>query len=135
MSAVEQAFPRVCQEEGFRALKYTDSRGIETIGFGFNIEAGISKRAAEALLREQMQERHEELSKLPWYAQLNEVRQGVCLDISINSGLGGLLGFHSMIDALEAQDWAAAAAQCHVQNPELAGRYATLAKLLLTGVV
>ena len=121
------------KEENFRATKYIDSRGLETIGFGFNIEAGISKRAALALLREQMAERHDELMQLPWYAALNEVRQGVCLDISINAGIAGLLRFDHMIDALEVADWATAAKECSVTNPELADRYATLAKLLLTG--
>jgi GH24 family phage-related lysozyme (muramidase) len=120
-------------EEEFRARKYTDSNGLETIGYGFNIAAGISKRAATALLREQMAERHDELVKLPWYAALNEVRQGVCLDIAINAGTEGLLRFHNMIDALEIGDWPTAAKECSVSNPELAGRYAKLAQLMLTG--
>jgi lysozyme len=133
VSAVDLALPRVKLSEGFRAHIYRDTRDLETIGFGFQIAAGISERAAGALLREQMAERHDELVKLPWYAGLDEVRQGVCLDIAINSGTAGLLRFAKMIDALETGDWATAAAECTVTNPELAGRYAALAQLLLTG--
>jgi lysozyme len=133
MSAVDLALPRVEQEEGFRAHVYFDTRRLETIGFGFRISAGISERCARALLREQMAERHDELIKLPWYAGLDEARQGVCLDIAINSGTTGLLRFDRMIDALEVGDWATAAAECKVSNPELADRYAALAQLLLTG--
>lgn len=133
MSAVDLAFPRVKREEGFRAHVYKDTRNLETIGYGFQIAAGISERAAAALLREQIAERHDELARLPWYARLNEVRQGVCLDIAINSGTTGLLKFEHMINALEASDWVTAAAECKVLNPELASRYAALAHLLLTG--
>lgn len=133
MSAVDLALPRVKVSEGFRSHVYRDTRNLETIGFGFQLAAGISERAAEALLREQMAEHHDELIKLPWYAHLNEVRQGVCLDIAINSGTTGLLRFERMILALEARNWAGAAAECKVTNPELAGRYAALAQLLLTG--
>lgn len=133
MSAVDQALPRVKLSEGFRPHVYLDSRNLQTIGFGFQIAAGISERAAAALLREQMAERHDELVKLLWYANLDEVRQGVCLDIAINSGTAGLLRFERMIKALEAGNWASAAAECTVTNPELAGRYRELAQLLLTG--
>jgi lysozyme len=107
---------------------------LETIGYGFQIAAGISERAAAALLREQMAERHDALMKLPWYAGLDEVRQGVCLDMSINLGIAGLLKFDHMIDALQFHDWEDAARECRVTNPELAGRYAALAQLLLTGI-
>jgi lysozyme len=133
MSAVDQALPRVMEEEGFRPIRYTDTRGLETIGYGFQIAAGISERAAQALLREQMAERHDELVKLPWYTGLNEVRQGVCLDIAINNGTTGLLRFHEMIDALEIGDWETAAKECHVQNPELTDRYKRLADILRSG--
>jgi len=133
VSAVDLALPRVKISEGFRVHVYRDTRNLETIGYGFQLAAGISERAAVALLREQMAERHDELLRLPWYSGLNEVRQGVCLDIAINSGTTGLLRFERMINAFEAHNWAAAAVECKVTNPELAGRYATLAQLLLTG--
>jgi GH24 family phage-related lysozyme (muramidase) len=133
MSAVDLALPRVKVSEGYRAHVYLDTRNLETIGYGFRLAAGISERAAAALLREQMAERHDELMRLPWYSGLDEVRQGVCLDIAINSGTTGLLRFSRMIDALEAHNWVTAAAECKVINPELAGRYRALAQLLLTG--
>ena len=134
MSTVDIAFPRVKQEEGFRAHVYRDTRGLDTIGYGFQPLAGISERAASALLKEQLQERHDELVKLPWYAGLNEVRQSVCLDISINAGVAGLLRFERMITALGRGDWEIAAKECAVTNPELSDRYAKLAHILLTGV-
>ena len=134
MTAVELALPRLKTEEGFRATKYTDTQGHLTIGYGFNIDAGVSQYAAGALLSAQASERHEQLLKLDWYAHLDAVRQSVCLDIAFNSGVNGLLHFPSMIAALAKGDWATAAAECKVVNPELAGRYAKLAQLLLTGI-
>lgn len=133
MSAVDLALPRLKTEEGFRATKYTDTQGHLTIGYGFDVDAGISPFAAAALLQAQASERHNTLITYPWYAALDPVRQSVCLDIAFNNGLNGLLHFPHMIAALAKGDWAAAAAECKVTNPELAGRYAALAQFLLTG--
>lgn len=133
MSAVDVALPRLQTEEGFRALPYKDTNGFETVGYGFNVQGGISRFAAAALLAAQAQEAHEALLKLTWYAALDETRQSVCLDIDINEGERGLLKFPHMIAALSKQDWATAAAECQVQDPKLAARYSALAKILLTG--
>lgn len=135
MTAVDVALPRLKVEEGFRAFPYRDTNGLETIGYGFNVQAGISKYAATALLQAQCEEAHAALLKLPWYAALDPVRQSVCLDIDINEGEGGLLAFPHMIAALSRQDWASAATECHVEDPKLASRYAALAQLLLIGGV
>jgi len=134
MSAIESAMPRIKTEEGFRPRVYRDSEGHLSIGWGFNVEAGISERAATALLNEQLAELHEMLSRYSWYASLDPVRQGVCLDIAFNDGLHGLLAFPKMIAALAAQDWKTAQAECHVENPELRGRYEKLGQILLAGV-
>ena len=133
MTAIDSALPRLRTEEGFRARVYLDSEGKRTIGYGWNIDAGITPRAAGALLQAQLEELHEALTAYPWYAGLDPARQGVCLDVAFNDGLHGLLAFPHMISALAKQDWQTASAECRVTNPELAGRYAALAKILLTG--
>lgn len=133
MNAIDLALPRLKTEEGFRATKYTDTQGHLTIGYGFNVDAGISAFAAGALLQAQATERHEQLLAYSWYGALDPIRQSVCLDIAFNGGIHGLLNFAHMIAALAKGDWVTAAAECKVTNPELAGRYAALAKLLLTG--
>lgn len=133
MSAVDLALPRLKVEEGFRAKPYRDTRGFLTVGYGCNLDAGLTEHAATGLLMAQADEMHLALCAYHWYEALDEARQSVCLDIAFNSGLHGLIGFHNMIDALGRKDWAAAAHECHVQNPELAGRYEKLAHILLTG--
>lgn len=134
MSAVDIAFPLLRSEEGFRALPYKDSNGLLTVGYGFCISRGISKKVAAALLLAQETEVHESMMEFEWYAALDPVRQSVCINIGINEGVGGLLKFPKMIAALEAKDWKTAAGECSVKNVSLRQRYATLAQILLTGV-
>ena len=134
MSTVDIALPRIQTEEGFRGNSYRDSQGHETIGYGFNIEAGISRAAAGALLQAQLQELDAGLKAFPWYSGLDAVRQSVCLDMAFNLGLGGLLKYPRMIAALEDKDWQTAAEECRVTTPGLESRYANLAQILLTGV-
>ena len=136
MSAIDIACGRLMTEEGFRAVSYKDTAGHTTIGYGFNVDAGISRAAAAALLGAQAKERHDALMLYPWYASLDPVRQSVCLDIAFNEGLEGLLRFPHMIAALSRQDWASASAECKVEDPRLdESRYALLRKLLLVGGV
>jgi GH24 family phage-related lysozyme (muramidase) len=133
VTAIDSALPRLKTEEGFRARAYRDTEGHTTIGYGWNIDAGITPRAAAALLQAQLEELHDTLMTYAWYAGLDPVREGVCLDIAINDGLHGLLAFPNMIAALARKDWISAQSECHVQNPELQERYNALAHILLTG--
>lgn len=134
MTAIDSALPRIRVEEGFRSRPYLDTEKHLTVGYGLNLDSGISERVAAAALVEQLQELHEMLARYSWYAGLDPIRQGVCLDIAFNDGLHGLVGgFPKMIAALAAQNWSTAQAECHVQNPELKGRYDALGKILLTG--
>jgi len=135
MSAVDLALPRLEQEEGFRGTAYRDTHGHLTIGYGFNVDAGITRSAAGALLGAQLTELDTQLQKYSWYASLDPPRQSVCLDIAFNEGLGGLLHFPKMIAALGAQDWTTASQECQVQDPRIAPRYQGLAQILLTGQV
>jgi lysozyme len=134
MSAISVALPRLQTEEGFRALPYVDTTGHTSVGYGFNVTAGISKGAAAALLNQQLVELDAALQQYSWYTEAGDVRGSVFLDMAYNLGLHGLLTFVSMIAAATAQDWTAAAAQCAVADPGLnASRYAPLRALLLSG--
>lgn len=111
MSTIDIALPRVQTNEGFRARKYTDTRGHITIGYGFNIDAGISRAAAAALLQAQLTELDSLLSEYSWYEDASEVRRSVLLELAFNMGLAGLLGFHKMLQAASGQDWMSAGMQ------------------------
>jgi lysozyme len=122
-------------EEGFRARAYTDTTGHLTIGYGFNVESGISQRAAAALLQAQVEELQESLLQYPWYAAMDPVRQSVMLDLAFNDGLTGLLHFVDMITAIKRGNWVSARAELlnSIGAREAPKRYQALAQLLLTG--
>jgi lysozyme len=133
MSAITEAAARLQTEEGFRSLPYKDTRGNLTVGYGWNISAGLTKYAAAALLTAQVMELDATLVGYPWYKAASDIRKSVFIDIAFNDGLSGLLHFPLMLAAAARDDWEGAAAQCKVTNPELASRYAKLAELLRTG--
>lgn len=123
-------------EEAFRAQKYPDSRGFTTIGYGFNVDAGISQFAAKALLVAQATERWQSLSTYWWWAALDDVRASVVLDLAFNDGVNGLLHFPKMLAAIGAKDWQSAHDELLDSDAAraLPTRYSALAQILLTGV-
>ncbi len=128
---------QVKQDEGFRRHLYFDTTGHRTIGYGFNIDAGITEDQATALVTIALTDWLEEVtSTLPWTATLDDVRLGVVLQLAFNLGQAGLLTFHQMLGALEAGNYRVAAlaltasAAAH-QEP---ARVARWAQQLTTGV-
>lgn len=103
-------------------------------GRGFNLEECGSSGLFDAVEDYLLTQLDTRLAVYPWYKALDDVRASVCLEIAYNDGQTGLLHFPQMITALSRRDWEGAAAQCHVKNPALTSRYATLAELLRTGV-
>ena len=141
LSEVDIVIKRLVSEERFMSFLYDDAddqpvaapKGNATIGYGCNVQAGWSLWLSTQVLRIQVQERQNSLVNYSWYMGMNAARRSVILDVAFNDGLGGLLSFHLMIAAIEAQNWSEAKLQCHVRNPKLATRYEILGKILLTG--
>jgi len=135
MSACDIAVTRLQSEEGFRALSYTDTTGHQTIGYGFNVTAGISKNAARALLLAQIQDISAVLSGYAWFQRLDDVRSAVLIDLAFNLGVNGLLHFPKMLAAIAARDWVTA--HDELMNSDAAkllpNRYGALATTLLNG--
>lgn len=135
MSAIDLVMPRLKIEEGFRATLYRDTKGLQTIGYGFCVDRGISPFAATALLVAQTQECHESLMMFSWYATLDEPRQSVLLDLAFNNGLHGLLAYVHMLSAVGRKNWTEAKtelldSQAARSDPN---RYRPLADLLEKG--
>lgn len=62
------------------------------------------------ILHSRIQARIKELdTRLPWWSNLDDVRQGALMGLAYNLGVPRLLGFHKMLTALEAKDYATAA--------------------------
>ena len=98
--------------EGLNLHPYTCPTGHLTIGYGHNLENGISPQAAAFILREDLQNAQNEVQKQwSWWEHLDEVRQFVLVDMCFNMGLGKLRTFKKFLAAMGKQDYAAAAGE------------------------
>lgn len=110
-------------EEGCRLTAYKDSRGIWTIGWGYNLEAhGYSRDECEGLTWTQVQadaaltdEIQNVLAELdrrwPKWRDLDDVRQAAVVSSVYQLGAPGAAKFVSTIRALMDHNWSAAAVQ------------------------
>jgi lysozyme len=100
----------VAREEGFRATPYRCPAGFLSVGYGVNLDAGLSREEAELLLRHRLEVVGAALSLyLPWWGRLDEVRRGVLTAMAYQMGVGGLLKFKGTLAAVARGDWEAAA--------------------------
>jgi len=88
------------QHEGFVSKPYIDVNHF-SVGYGTNLMDGISRAEAQLLLTHRLAIREEQLKRYSWYKKANNTRKAVLLDMAYNLGLGGILGFKSMIWALD----------------------------------
>ena len=96
--------------EGFSKLPYKCPTGHLTIGYGHNLENGISAKAALFILQEDLARAERAVKDaFPWWWKLDEARQFVLVDMAFNMGLAGLKGFKKMLSAIEAGDFDKAA--------------------------
>ena len=127
------------RHEGFRRYAYKDTRGVLTIGYGFNLDHwmtyGISIEEADALLEAKVRVARREASLIPGWENCSEVRQAVVIDMVYNLGLKGVLGFKRMIAGLKARDWQKAAAEMLDSRwaRQVKTRAAELAEMMRTG--
>ena len=106
---VSDLVSRLKQEEGFRPKPYRDSRGILTIGYGTNIQAGITRVEGEWLLRERLITHEKELaSAWPSYYAMPDNIKAALLDMTYQLGVHGVLEFHHMLEALIQENYSGA---------------------------
>ena len=135
MSAVDIAIARLKTDEGFRSTVYLDTANHRTIGYGFNIDAGITQTAAAALLAAQTEDLAQTLGGYWWAAGLDDARMSVVVEVAFNDGVSALLHFPKMLAALGAKNWQSAHDELLDSDAarELPIRYNALAQILLTG--
>lgn len=135
-------FERVKASEGFRSHPYKDSRGVLTIGYGFNVDdtgPGLEADECDEVLRLKLTKMGLAVTKaLPWADgnKLGPARFEVLVEMAYNLGLTGLLGFHRMLAMIEAGNFeGAAAVGLESKWAEQVGQRAkTLMEILRTGV-
>jgi lysozyme len=125
------------RHEGWRARPYRDSVGKLTIGCGRNLDdVGLSDDEIALLLSNDIARTRAGLdTHLPWWRSLSEARQRVLADMGFNLGIGRLMEFRLMLDAVQRGDFAAAASQMLASRwaGQVGDRATELAKVMRTG--
>lgn len=101
------------RDEGEVLTAYADHLGYLTIGVGVLIDkrkgGGITAEESAYLLSNRIKAKEAELrTALPWFAQLDSVRQAALLNMAYQLGVEGLKGFPKMLAALRDGRWAEA---------------------------
>jgi len=98
--------------EGMRKLPYLDSATPPriTIGIGRNLtDTGISEDEAMFLLLNDLKKAKRFLHTFSWFANLNDDRKIIVINMVINLGLKGFTTFKHMLSALSKGDYRSAA--------------------------
>ncbi len=99
-------------EEGKSLKLYPDSRGITTIGIGYNIQArGLPDDIVEELFRRDLIALRANAEKIPEYTALDIVRRGVVERMVFQMGVDGVMAFIRFRAALALKDYATAYAE------------------------
>lgn len=95
------------RDEGVRLKPYRDTVGKLTIGAGRNLDdKGISAVEATILLANDIEEVCAALdAELPWWRDLDGVRQRVLANMCFNVGIQKLLTFANTLAAVKAGDY------------------------------
>jgi len=99
------------RHEGVRSHVYLCSAGYETIGVGRNIAEsglGLSDDEIDYLLENDIRRCKQELIALPWFVDLDSVRQDAIVNLCFNLGLTRLMGFKNAMAAMAVGDHAKA---------------------------
>jgi lysozyme len=125
------------QHEGCRNFPYVDTVGKITIGIGYNLsDRGLDDVWVDHQYEQDVNYFFTRLnSEYPWFANLNEDRQIVLIDMCF-MGFKRFQEFIHMIDALSQNDYVAAANAMLDSEwaHQVAGRARELAHGMLTGV-
>ena len=97
-------------QEGFKSKAYKDVYGNWTIGYGTNLESGISTYEAEAMMFARIRAIEDKLENviIGWY-HLDPIRRDVLVNMAYNMGIEGLLGFTDLRYCIANQDMTGAA--------------------------
>lgn len=133
----ERLIDQLRRDEGLRLKPYTDTAGKLTIGIGRNLsDRGITEEEADMMLLTDLRHVVNDLNRaLPWWVSLNEVRQEALANMLFNLGLPRLLTFKKLLAALEAGQWARAAAEALDSRwaQQVGARAVRIAEMFQTG--
>lgn len=121
-------------DEGEVLHAYNDHLGYVTIGIGRLLDkrkgGGISKEESSYLFQNDLKKKAAEVKKvIPWFDKLDEVRQGVLINMAFQMGVTGLLGFENTLAFVKNGMYSSAArnmlkSKWATQTPQRAQRLA-----------
>ena len=107
-----QAKSLLKKHEGFRSHIYLDTLGNRTIGYGLNLENGITEKEASALLKFRKDDAERDCYQLfNNFVLLSNTRKEVLINMCYNLGKLRLARFKKMIAAIHQQDFTRAAVE------------------------
>lgn len=121
------------RHEGMRGTPYIDSLGVQTIGIGHNLHKPLSYAAVMQIFKDDVNDaKNDCLHAFSWFAELDETRKGVMINMCFNLGLSRLQGFHKFLKAMELGDYTTAATEMRqsLWATQVKGRAKELAALM-----
>lgn len=93
-------------DEGLVQFPYQDTKGIWTVGYGFNLQTTPMPRKVAVLWLTCLVEERDKLleTKFGYYKDLSDVRKAVLINMSYQLGHSGLANFKNMHKALMMRD-------------------------------
>ena len=97
-----QIFADLKSDEGFRSKLYYCTAGKATIGYGLNLEAGITEEEAAWLLRHRLEKVYIELGrKIPNFTRYPDQVRRALINMAYQMGTDGLLGFKNTLRMID----------------------------------
>jgi lysozyme len=133
------------RDEGVRYTPYADTKGIPTVGVGHNLQAAplpsgwsypLTDAQVDELLHGDLQNVYGDLNRaLPWWTDLNDVRQRVLCNMCFNLGMSKLAGFKNTLNSMRQGAYADAAAGMlnSAWAEQVGARAQRLAQMMRTG--
>ncbi|MEI5996839.1 glycoside hydrolase family protein [Paraburkholderia bengalensis] len=140
-----QLIEELRRDEGVRYVPYRDTKGIPTTGVGHNLQASplpagwsypLTDAQVDTLLHADLANVYHDLNtSLPWWADLNDVRQRVICNMCFNLGMSKLTGFKNTLAAMRQGRWTDAAAGMlnSAWASQVGARAQRLAQMMRTG--
>jgi len=144
---LEKLEQQLAIDEGKKLTAYIDTVGVLTVGIGHNclvspvpgvLKAGdtITEETCSRLFREDIAESLKQLDRhLPWWKDLDDVRQNILANMVFNMGINTLLQFRNTLKFIEvgSYDMAADGMLQSLWARQVGDRAKRLAKQMRTG--